>query len=325
MPLRHQSNRRGFALVASLWLLVALAALGLELSRQARNRRLAAANVAEGAQARAAATAGLEQARARLSRLLHFRGMSINSSAPGLEPVAIRDPWRALPGVLPDTLDIGSARVRVTLVDANASLDLNRADEGELRRLFVALRIDAGNADRIAQAIADWRDADDLVRARGAERALYRREGLDAEPANAAFRRVDELRAVRGVTTEYFSRIRPFLTVAGSGMVNLNTAPRPVLLALDGMTDEAASVLRRAADTGRPIRSLQELQLLLTPGARDAMQTSIATLNARATFETREVEVTSHAWFDATPVRARASGLAVRAGRSAFLVARRAE
>jgi len=312
-------RRRGFALVASLWLLVALAALGLELSLQARNRRLAAANVVEGTQARAAATAGVEEARARLSRLLQF------SSAPALDPVTIMDPWRGLPAVMPETLSLGSARAHVTLTDANASLNLNRASEAELRRLFVTLRIDAGDADRIAQAIADWRDADDLARPRGAERELYRREGLDAEPANAAFRRVDELRAVRGVTDEYYARMRPFLTVAGTGMVNLNAAPGPVLLALDGMTEEATWALRRAADAGRPIRSLQELQLALTAGARAAMQESLPALQSRAAFETREVEVTSDAWMDGTPVRARTTGLAVRAGRSAFLVGRRSE
>jgi general secretion pathway protein K len=311
--------------VASLWLLVALSALGIELSLQARNRRLAAANVVEGTQARAAASAGVEQARARLAQRLRFGSLSGSSAVPPLEPATIMDPWRTLPAVLPETLTIGGTRVHVALTDANASLNLNRAGEGELRRLFVAIRVDAGDADRIAQAVADWRDADDLVRPRGAERAQYRHDGLDTEPANAPFWTVDELRLVRGVTEEVYAKVRPYLTVAGTGMVNLNLAPQPVLLALDGMTEEAAWALRRAADAGRPMRSLDELQLILTPGARAAMQATLPTLLARAVFETREVEVTSSAWMDGSPVRARATGLAVRAGRSVFLVGRRSE
>ena len=63
-------NERGFALVAALWLLVALSSVAIHLSLRARDRRLAAANVAEETQARAAALSGLAHARALLTRRL---------------------------------------------------------------------------------------------------------------------------------------------------------------------------------------------------------------------------------------------------------------
>jgi general secretion pathway protein K len=321
---RSPSNRRGFALVAALGLLVALAAVGLSLSLQARARRLAAINAIEGTRARAAAHAGIEQARSRLTRLLPQGDAPAPSGQATQNPVAL-DPWRDLAAVLPETLALGDARFHVTLTDANAALNLNRADEDELRRLFVALRVDAGVADRLAQAIIDWRDADDSRRARGAERKEYERERYDVLPANAPFRTVSELRAVYGMTDKLYPQVSRHLTVAGTGQVNLNAAPRPVLLALDGVTDEVVSALQRARDTGRPIRSLDELQLAVTPGARAAMQQAMLKLYARAAFETREVEVLSDGWTTAGEVHARLAGLAVRAGGTAFLVARHGE
>lgn len=318
---RATRTRRGFALVASLWLLIALAAIGLELSLEARARRLAAANVTEGAIARAAAQAGAEQARSRLGRTLQ----RVDASGRATDPASIQDPWRELGGVLPDTVAMGTSRFHVALRDANAALNLNHADERELQRLFAALRIDAGLADRLAQSIADWRDADDAPRARGAERATYLNEGLDVMPANAPFRSVAELRAVRGMTDGIFALVRPYLTVEGSGLVNLNAAPRPVALAIDGMTEEAVSALRRARDAGRPLRSVQELEFALTPGARTALQAGSPGAAARAAFETREVAVESEGWMQGSPMRAHATGLAVRAGSSLFFVARRTE
>ena len=48
------TTRRGFALMASVWLMVAIAAVAFEVSWLTRVRRLAAANVLEDTQARAA-------------------------------------------------------------------------------------------------------------------------------------------------------------------------------------------------------------------------------------------------------------------------------
>lgn len=314
-PRRRPANdRRGFALIAALWLLVALASLGVELSLQARSRHLAAANVLEGAQAGGAAIGGVEQARARLTQLA-------GTDAP--TAVDVVDPWHDPSRVLAETLTVGTALARVSLADANASLNVNRASVDELRRLFVALRIDAGDADRLAQSIVDWRDPDDLPLPRGGERELYLREGRAVLPSNAPFGRLEELRDVRGMPAVTYERVRPYLTVAGTGQVNLNAAALPVLLALDGMTEEVAQTLERAREAGRPIRSLQELQLALSAGARAAMQSALPALYGRAVFETREVEVTSDGWTVSGLVHARATGLLVRAGHAVFLVGRR--
>jgi general secretion pathway protein K len=314
------TNRKGFALIAALWLLVALSGLGLEFARQSRAHRLSAANVLEGARAEAAAHAGIEHARAILAARL-VDAQRVSSRA---DPARAMDPWGAPEHLFVEAIELGpdaeQVEYAVTLRDAGAALNLNRASEEELRRLFGALRVDAGLADRLAQTIADWRDADDLHRARGAERDQYLRDRAAVLPPNRPFQRVAELQDVRGMTPEVFARVRPHLTVLGSGQVNLNSAGREVLLAVPGMNEEAVAVVLRIRRQGRRLASLQELTLELSAGPRQALVDATPVLLTRTTLDTREVEVVSEGRVEGSPVRVHVEGLLVRGGDHAFLV-----
>lgn len=309
------TNRRGFALLAALWLLVAFSLASLALSASARSRRLAAANLTEWGRAQAAAGAGIEELRQRLA-------LRLEATAP-----APLDPWQGVDSLLRDTLELGDggARALVRAHDVGVALNLNRAGEEELRRLFVALRVDAGAADRLAQAIADWRDPDDLHRLRGAERDAYLAAGAAALPRNAPFQTLAELLDVRGMTPELYDRVRPHLTLLGSGQINVNLADRPVLLALPGFTEEAVAVLFRYRRVHRTLGVIEDLQRELSPPARREFAAALPVLLGRATTETREVEVVSEAWLPGSPVRARVTGLLVRSRGAMFYVWSRAE
>jgi general secretion pathway protein K len=288
-------SNRGFALLAALWLLVALAAVGLEFGSLAREQRLSAANVMEHARANAAADAGIADAHALLADLLTRQP----SAARGDVDRAL-DPWGGPEVQLGDTVSLEDARYRVTLADAGTALNLNRAGEEELRRLFAALRIDFGKADRLAQAIMDWKDGDDLHRARGAERDDYLAAGSAVLPENRPFGRLRELRHVMGMTPELYASIRPHLTLLGGGQVNLNSAPRPVLLALPGMGDQAIAIVMRRRSGSRPIRNLMELANELPTQPRAALESRFPELTPLVAFETREVVATSRdGWTEA--------------------------
>jgi general secretion pathway protein K len=315
--MRPTGCRRGFALLAALWMLVILSIVALELGLRAREHRLLAANVGEGARAQAAARAGVEHARSRLeTRLADVHAWSGSGGR-------LVDPWEAPQRLFPDTVFAGDARYSVMLRDAAAALHLNLADEAALRRLFAALRMDAGEADRLAQAIADWRDPDDHPRPRGAERADYLRAGAAVLPPNRPFRSLDELRHVRGISPEWHGQLAPYLTVTGMGQVNLNAAPRPVLLALPGMSEEAVAVLERLRAQGRRLGSVLELPDALPDGARARMLDAMPALLSVATTEAREVEIVSHGWTEGSPVRAREEGVLVRSGAGTYLESRR--
>lgn len=319
-----RGRRRGFALIAALWLLVMLATIGLEFSLRARARRLQTLNAVETARARAASDAGIAHAHAWLDR----RVRESATLAATADPDRMFDPWAGADVLFPDSvaLDRGDRTFyQVTLRDAGARLNLNEATEEELRRLLRALRVDYGDADRIAQSIADWRDPDDAHRARGAEREWYEERGAPELPRNAPFRTVAELRHVRGITSEVYDLVRSHLTVLGTGRVNLNAAPPPVLLALPGIGPEAVAVLLRHRRQGRPLRNLDAVPLELSEGARRAFLEALPDLRGRTLLETRELIVTSDGRASDGRNGVRVRALFVRAADAVYLVRRRTE
>ncbi len=308
-------DERGFALIAALWLVVMITTVGMHMSLEAKDRRLSTANAIEFVRAKAAAEAGVEHARARLEQLM------TGSANVGLVRRATgdADPWFR-PGLLfSDTMTVGEARYAVTLRDVGQALNINRATQEELTRLLRALRVDFGEAERVAHAIMDWRDPDDEYRARGAERDDYLSEGAAVLPRNGPFQALAELRYVRGVDDELFDLVEPYLTTLGTGRVNINAAPAEVLLALEGMSDVAVSIIIRSQRQGRRFTSLNDLAQALPGPARRLLATNTVRLSPRTMFETSEVEVMSVGWLDGSPVRATVQGMLVRAGEQAFL------
>jgi general secretion pathway protein K len=329
MRRRPRRDRRGFALIAALWLLVAISAVGLNFSLEARDGRLYAMNALDGSRARYAAAGGIERAHALLDgQLRRTRSLGATSglrATAGSADGADTDPWRDAARLFTDTTRLGDARYAFRVRDAGATLNVNLATETDLRRLMVALRIDAGLADRIAQAVADWRDGDDLRHARGAEARDYVEAGAPTLPDNAPFRSIAELRDVLGMTAETFDRVAPHLTVMGSGQINLASADRAVLLTLPGIGDEAAAAIMRARRASGPMPSLDEIQKTLSSGARAMLLGELPQLSSRTVTTTRELEVESDGWSEGSRVRARVRALFVRAGDASMVVGRRAD
>jgi general secretion pathway protein K len=306
--------------MAALWLVVIIGVTGYELSVRSRSRRLAVANSLEQTQAAAAAEGALETVRGELALRLARPVLTAASRTP---QTAALDPWADLALLNADTLVLGDARALPRVYDAGARIQINRATEADLRRFLSALAIDAGVADRLAQRIGDWRDADDFRRARGAERDDYLRTGARRLPTNADFQHVDELRDVDGMTPELYTRIAPFVTVLGTGQVNINAAPREVLMSLPGMGDETIAAIVRAQRARRPIRSMEELTAQLSSAARSSLVEAMADLQQRAAFESREVVVEADGWVDGSPARVTAQALVARGGDAMFTIGRR--
>lgn len=302
-----RADRRGFALLAALALLVTIAVVALGIDVTARPRRLAVAGAAERAAALAAATAGVEHARAMLVR---FDPEPVGRLTRG--PLRIPDPWGPLDGTTIGPTTIGDARYRVELVDPYGRLPLNSATEDELRSLMIALRVDSRRADRLAQAIADWRDRDQLRRANGAERADYLRAGRPLLPEDGPFGSVETLRFVIGMTDSIFALVSPYLTVVGDGGINLNAAPRPVLLALPGMTEESVSAILRLRAAGGRIANLELFVDGLPSGPRARLRVGMLQLRNILTLETREMHVISVGERPGSPIRVRVDAIISR-------------
>lgn len=127
----------------------------------------------------------------------------------------------------------GTIYWRYGLADEERRLNLNTAPEEVLHRLLQdAGGLEAGPALIVAQAIVDWRDDDQEARPVGAENFYYQGLSPAYSCKDGPFETVEEAQLVKGMTPVVFRKVEPYLTVFGSGQVNLNTAPVPVLRGL---------------------------------------------------------------------------------------------
>jgi general secretion pathway protein K len=109
--------------------------------------------------------------------------------------------------------------------DVGGLVDLNTAPQALLEQVLVSANASKDEAARIAAAIIDFRDFDDVAVLGGAEAAEYRAAGLPFGPKNAPFAAVSELDQVLGMTPALLARIRPLVTVYSSSRgIDVNVA-----------------------------------------------------------------------------------------------------
>lgn len=340
---RFTCARRGFILVAALWLLVALGAVGLDASLRSRVRRLAAANQLDAQRAQDIALSATEYARSRLTAAMLGRADELRAEAARLNrnprvPAGLRmnveslfrssdpaeDPWRDPAGLVEHRLTFDGANTMLQLRDVGAALNPNFADEVTLTNFFSqGLRLDYGAAQRLTMAILDWIDEDDLPRINGGEREQYLQAGAPVLPANRRFSSIEEMQHVVGMTPQIYHAMRPFLTLAGSGRININAAPEEVLLALPGMTPGAADELLRLRRTGALPRNFNELRNLLPAGSIAAIMAQQQAFSRRVAYVTTEVEITAEVRVPNSPVRALAQVVVGRTSTAGVVVWRK--
>jgi general secretion pathway protein K len=283
------TNRRGVALIAALWLVVAIAAVTAQFALEARERRTIGILAAERGIQRAAAQGALALTLAKLEYSLR-----VAPSGNNIARIRSADPWLDIDSLYDGPMPVDSVSVQVTAQDLGARLNINQATEQDFQTFFSFLLKDYATATKLAQSIMDWRDADSLPRPSGAERDDYIEAGLLALPTNGSFRDVEDLRHVMGMTPEIFAEAEPYLTTRGQGLINLNTAPVPVLRVLPGITDAAIATILQYRSQGRRIESID--QVFPPDGTRPGRLVDGRAVNRavgnRATVFTSDVEFT---------------------------------
>jgi general secretion pathway protein K len=227
-PLHRQS---GIAVIMVLWLTIMLTVIASGFAFSMRSEALSARNALSLAQARTAADGAVERMAYELSR----PRMAASWLADGVEHA-----WKD-----------GDVGVTGSAVDESSRIDVNSAPEPLLRGLLEHVgNADQETATRIADAIQDWRDPDELRRPNGAEANDYQAAGLPQKPSNAPFETVSEVSRVMGMTPALFARISDSLTVhSRQPGINPALASRDVLLALPSATPEVVDAyLQQRAD-----------------------------------------------------------------------------
>jgi general secretion pathway protein K len=239
---RRRENEKGIALLVTLLILVLVIALVHEVFRIGAQSAQTGAYGRDSIRCILLAEAGTGAAK-----------IALRIDARDNQYDTLDEIWSR--AALPITL--GDGDVRVTIEDEERKIDLNRlmlpnGNAPNERRLAVFQRLlDTLGIDRaVADAVVDWLDNDENPRAGGAESAYYLGLPNPYRAKNDLFDTIGELRLVRGVTGEVFEKLRPFVTVSSSGLVNINTAPKEVLMSLSAGADlaEGGAIDAKTAD-----------------------------------------------------------------------------
>ncbi|HEX7089464.1 MAG TPA: hypothetical protein VF192_04970, partial [Longimicrobiales bacterium] len=291
---RAPPDRRGFALLAVLWLIVVLGAVATDFQTGARADVRLAANARAAARARWAARAGLARTLDALDRVLASQHAVRLLAAAGDTLIP------------PLRFENDGVHVEAAVRDARARVNINAASRAELLRLLAALGVPEAKAGAYVNAVLAARiarggapasgaraaDADDgdaalsLARrvrsrlsrgARGSTRAnVAAQAARDAEAAEGAasvnlpFHAVQDVPLWADVAPEVHDVVAPYLTVIGDGRINVNSASGAVLRTLPVIDAGAANAILRRRRV-RPFTNAFDVLAALPRGTRDAI------------------------------------------------------
>src|SRR5690606_12860014 len=133
----------------------------------------------------------------------------------------------------------------------------NQSAANQFRRLLNALGIDAP----LEKSVADWLDADQRANfPGGAEDGDYLRLTPAYRTGTGMMASVSELRLIAGVTPEIYAALAPYVAALPyrDTLINVNTAPLPVLQSLTDGLDPARLEELIASRQEKPFATSQE-------------------------------------------------------------------
>lgn len=226
----RKRGENGFALVLTLVVTALMVAVTAEMIHQVYVDTSLSRGFRDGQQASLLAESGISGGTKLLQLALSGRKYS-----------ALSDKWAE-----PFKLDDETGTIEITAVEESGKINLNDLLVGSddftlkaLKRLGKRLQI----PEDCWSALADWLDSDDDPRSGGAETSYYKSLKPPYSARNAKLMTLAELSLVKGFTPEIIAKLRPFVTIYADQLgplsqVNINTAPKEVLAALDDQIDD---------------------------------------------------------------------------------------
>jgi general secretion pathway protein K len=254
----------GFILVATLWILAALATLAVIFSIYVAKSAVSLSLSDSDIQTDALVYAALELTAYQVStpKAEDAPGASPpGPSTPGAPPAAA--PARPNADAPPPpprgdfSFRLGRANVAVSFLPETARIDINAAPPELLASFFTALGVPRQQAEQYVQRIAGWITApkqtgtQTVVSQDKDEEALYRAAGRSYAPRGAPFAHIDELYLVVDIPLAIIERAKPFLTVySGKSQIDVLDAAPEVVAAIPGLTPNIIQSLAEARRTG---------------------------------------------------------------------------
>jgi general secretion pathway protein K len=281
------SARAGSALLAVLWLSVALSIIALTVASTVRGEVDRATTASDDTRAYFLAQSAIQRT---ILYIEWGRMYPPNYYQPGRPPLALQFPG-------------GEASVDV--IPESSKLNINICRPAELFLLLSALNVPADQAQLITDAVIDWRSASPNGQPTPFD-VFYLEHNPSFAARHASFQEVEELLLVRGITPELFYGtwdrdeqvqpprlvqrlgLRDCVSVYSNGSLDVNTTPVPVLLA-SGIAPEAVAAIdqqRRA----QPFPNMQVLRAFtqnMGPGAGRLSLGGVSMFTIRATARPR--------------------------------------
>jgi type II secretory pathway component PulK len=156
-----------------------------------------------------------------------------------------------------ENLRLGAGTISLKIVDLDRRFNLNVADEVILWQALTLAGAQPMQFQPVVDSILDWRDADDLPLAAGAESAYYQTFDPAYSPRNGPFDDLSELLWVKGMNPEWFYGaglngeisdvgLEDLFTVISSTRININTASSHVLQLFPAIDENIAQTIIQA-------------------------------------------------------------------------------
>lgn len=258
--LRH-IEQRGGALLAVLWLTVALGAIAFSVANTVRGETERASTNADGLRAYYLASGSIERA-----VLWIYWGMHGGHTYPDGSPRYYKPPMPYI------RYAYESGEVLVEVIPEAGKLNVNSAKDADLLRLLYALGVPPDRARQIALGIIAWRSAPDPASAFG---PIFPTAST-FQPRGASLEELEEILLVPGMTPDIFygrfdrdpsgrliprGGLRDCLTVWGGGKIDINTAPPALLESLGIPAPVVVRILARRM--AAPFKNQDEIAGLL--------------------------------------------------------------
>jgi general secretion pathway protein K len=228
------------ALFIVLWVLAILMVTVLSFSFMTRTETHATLVFKENAARKFLAEAGIERAILEI----YYRRQNVNNAV----TLEGSQPWKADGTAYSDR--VGDGSYTVSIMGESGKLDINLSSGVLLKNLLLNSGIKDDEADTIVDSLMDWKDPSGLTRLHGAGSDYYESLPIPYKVKGAPFDTVEELLLVKGVTPVILygdgdrKGIIDFLTVnSDSGLINLNYAPKEVIMSIPGMTSDMADAI----------------------------------------------------------------------------------
>lgn len=219
-------DKKGIALIVTLWLLVMLMVMAMNFSFSVRGGSASTRNFKEEIIAYYKALTAYEET---LSYLLSDKDPQVDFI--DKDGIYWSDTQRAS---ISGKRVIDNIEVEISVNDEESRLNINTLNDDMLRRLFTYTHIPEDSLGELIESLADWKDPDDLHHLSGGETEYYKSLETPYPAKNRPLDVVEELLLIKGFKPEYLygnediKPLKPMITTFGKA-ININTASQEVL------------------------------------------------------------------------------------------------